>query len=62
MKPCEYSCQTLDHVVSRRKFFHALAGAGAAAVLPNFGLFTAPSMAAELTSKQKRMIVINMAG
>ncbi len=62
MKPCDYSCQTLDHVVSRRKFFQTLAGAGAAAVLPNFGLFTAPSMAAELASKQKRMIVINMAG
>src|SRR6188472_2356083 len=62
MKPCDYSCQTLDHVVSRRRFFQTLAGAGAAAVLPNFGLFTAPSMAAELTRQQKRMIVINMAG
>src|SRR5678815_873695 len=62
MKPCAYSCQTLDHVVSRRRFFQTLAGAGAAAVLPNFGLFTAPSMAAELTRTQKRMLVINMAG
>jgi hypothetical protein len=62
MKPCDYSCSTLDHVVSRRLFFQTRAGAGAAAVLPNFGLFTAPSMAAELTKKQKRMLVINMHG
>src|SRR5688572_27595471 len=62
MKPCDYSCSTLDHVVSRRRFFQTLAGAGAAAVLPNFGLFTAPAMAAELVRTQKRMLVINMAG
>ena len=62
MKPCHYSCQTLDHVVSRRRFFQTLAGAGAAAVLPNFGLFTSPVVAAEMARTQKRMIVINLAG
>src|SRR6187402_2250330 len=62
MKPCNYSCQTLDHVVSRRRFFQSLAAGGAAAVLPNFGLFTAPAVAAEMTRQQKRMIVINLAG
>src|SRR3954464_4410539 len=62
MKPCDYSCRTAEHVLSRRRFFQSLAGAGAAAVMPNFGLFTAPAMAAEMTRTQKRMIVINMAG
>src|SRR6186713_2781418 len=62
MKPCTYSCQTLDHIVSRRRFFQSLAAGGAAAVLPNFGLFTSPAMAAEMTRTQKRMIVINLAG
>jgi uncharacterized protein (DUF1501 family) len=62
MEPCPYSCQTLDHVVSRRRFFQTLAASGAAAVLPNFGLFTAPTVAAEMARAQKRMIVINLAG
>lgn len=62
MKPCHYSCQTLDHVVSRRRFFQTLAAGGAAAVLPNFGLFTSPVVAAEMARSQKRMIVINLAG
>jgi len=62
MEACDYSCQTADHVISRRRFFQSLAGAGAAAVMPGFGLFTAPAMAAEMTRSQKRMLVINMAG
>jgi uncharacterized protein (DUF1501 family) len=49
--------------VSRRRFFSSLAKAsGAAAVMPGFGIFTAPAIAAEMTRQQKRMIVINMAG
>ncbi|MEO8353258.1 MAG: DUF1501 domain-containing protein, partial [Chthoniobacteraceae bacterium] len=62
MKHCDYSCQTLEHIVSRRHFFRSLAGAGAAAALPNFGLFTAPTVAAEMARTERRMIVINMAG
>src|SRR6188768_4263756 len=62
MKPCTYSCQTLDHVVSRRRFFQSIAAGGAAAVLPNFGLFTSPVVAGEMARSQKRMIVINLAG
>lgn len=62
MTPCTYSCQTLDHVVSRRRFFQSLAAGGAAAVLPNFGLFTSPLVAGEMARAQKRMIVINLAG
>lgn len=62
MKFCDYSCRTAEHLVSRRRFFTSLAGAGAAAVLPGFGLFTSPIVAAELARQQKRMIVINMAG
>ena len=62
MKPCEYSCRTAEHVISRRRFVQSLAGAGAAAVLPGFGVFNSPTMAAELARTQKRMLVINMAG
>ena len=62
MKPCDYSCSTAEHVLSRRRFFTSLAGAGAAAVMPGFGIFTSPAMAAEMARQQKRMIVINMAG
>jgi uncharacterized protein (DUF1501 family) len=62
MKPCTYSCQTLDHVVSRRRFFQTLAAGGAASVLPNFGLFTSPAVAGEMTRAQKRMIVIYLQG
>ena len=62
MKPCDYSCGTAEHVLSRRRFFTSLAGAGAAAVMPGFGIFTSPAMAAEMARQQKRMIVINMAG
>ena len=62
MKPCDYSCSTAEHILSRRRFFTTLAGAGAAAVMPGFGIFTSPTMTAEMARQQKRMIVINMAG
>ena len=62
MKPCDYSCGTAEHLLSRRHFFQSLAATGAAAVMPGFGLFTSPTMAAEMARQQKRMIVINMAG
>ena len=62
MKNCDYSCRTFDHLLSRRRLFQTLAGAGAVAALPGLDLFTAPAVAAEMTRTQKRMIVINMAG
>lgn len=62
MKPCNYACLSAEHLISRRRFFGSLAATGAASVLPGFGLFTAPSVAAEMTRSQKRMIVINLAG
>ena len=61
MKPCHYACGTADHVLSRRQFFTSLAGAGAAAI-PGLDLFSTPAMASEMSSRQKRMIVINLAG
>lgn len=61
MKPCHYSCRSADHVLSRRQFFSSLAGASAFA-LPGLDLFSSPAMAAEMSSRQKRMIVINLAG
>ena len=62
MKPCDYSCGTAEHVLSRRRFFTSLAGAGAAAVMPGFGIFTSPARAADMARQPKRMIVIHMAG
>ena len=62
MKLCNYACSSAEHLISRRRFFGSLAATGAAAVLPNFGLFTSPAIAAEMSRSQKRMIVINMAG
>jgi len=62
MKNCDYSYRTAEHLLSRRRLFASLAGIGASAVMPDFGLFTSPAMAAEMTRQQKRMIVINMAG
>ena len=51
MKPCDYSCGTAEHVLSRRRFFTSLAGAGAAAVMPGFGIFTSPAMAPSCSEK-----------
>jgi uncharacterized protein (DUF1501 family) len=62
MRTCDYSCRTAEHVISRRRFVETLTGIGAAAVMPGFGVFNSPAMAAELTRTQKRMLVINMAG
>ena len=62
MKNCDYSCRTFDHLLSRRRFFQAAAGAGAATALGGLDLFSNPAMAAEMTRTQKRMIVINLAG
>jgi uncharacterized protein (DUF1501 family) len=61
MKTCHYSCNTAEHVLSRRRFFTSLAGAGAA-MIPGLDFFGSSSFAAEMSSQQKRMIVINLAG
>src|SRR5262245_17230088 len=61
MKECHYSCHGPEHTLSRRRFFSSLAGVGAAAI-PGLDLFSSSLMAAEMSSQQKRMIVINMAG
>jgi len=53
MKPCEYACQTEEHQISRRLFLGAAAGLAG---------FTAPSVAKELSSGQKRMLVIFLSG
>ncbi len=55
MKSCTYSCRTAEHVLSRRAFMGTAALAG-------LGLFTKPSVAAELASQQKRLLIVRMAG
>ena len=55
MKTCTYSCRTAEHVLSRRAFMGTAALAG-------LGIFTRPSVAAELASQQKRLLIVRMAG
>ena len=54
---CDYSCRTPDHGVSRRKFLGGV-------TLGAFGLgaFASPLAAKQLSSAQKRVLVIDLAG
>ncbi|MGI8602983.1 MAG: DUF1501 domain-containing protein [Verrucomicrobiales bacterium] len=62
MKPCSYSCQTVEHIIARREFFGNIARVGAGAALSGLGYFATPAMAESLAKAQKRMLVIRMAG
>src|SRR5688572_26395406 len=55
MKTCTYSCRTAEHVLSRRAFMGT-------AALSGLGMFTRPSIASELASRQKRLLIVRMAG
>ncbi|MSR32320.1 MAG: DUF1501 domain-containing protein [Gemmataceae bacterium] len=52
---CQYACGTNEHGVSRRAFLGGAAGAGLAAL-------TSPLAAKELSSKQKRVLVVWLSG
>ena len=57
-------CGSPDHAVDRRRFLGSLA-AGAAAVAGNLGLMDAlksPALAGELKKRQKRVILLWLAG
>jgi len=60
MKSCRYACGSQDHVVSRRSFLGTSA-LGAAGVL-GFGGMVAQGSMKQLTSQQKRVVVIYLAG
>jgi len=57
-----YACQSSEHAIARRQFLGAVASAGAGAVCGGLGLFTSPTLAAQLQSDQKRIVVFNMHG
>lgn len=58
---CTYSCGSSEHTLARRQFLGGVV-AGTGAVLGGLASFTQPAVAAQLARKQKRMIVIRMAG
>jgi hypothetical protein len=56
---CTYSCNSPEHVLSRRQFLGGVAAAGIGA---GFSGFTTPAISAELASKQRQVLVIWLAG
>src|SRR5580704_10309532 len=60
MKSCRYACQSAEHVVSRRSFLGASA-LGTAGLL-GFGGMVATASMKQLTSQQKRVVVVYLAG
>src|SRR4051794_18068833 len=56
---CTYSCNSAEHVISRRRFLGGVAAAGIGA---GFTGFTTPSISAELARKQRQVLVIWLAG
>lgn len=58
MKTCRYACGSAEHIVSRRAFL----GASAVGAAGLFGGMTAPAAVKQLTSQQKRVFIIFLAG
>lgn len=58
----KYACGSVEHGIARRQFLGTLAAAGAGAITGGLGVFTTPSVAQQLTSQQKRIVVFNMHG
>src|SRR5581483_5658271 len=57
---CAYACRTAEHVLSRRSFLGGLtAGLG---LTTGFSGLALPAISAELTRRQKQMVVIWLAG
>lgn len=57
----KYYCQSSEHVMARRQFLGGVT-AGAGAVVGGLGALTSPAAAKSLSSQQKRVLVVNMAG
>ena len=62
--PRSFFCRSADHAVSRRGFLGATAAVGAAAFADMTGLnvLSSPALAGELKKKQKRVILLWLAG
>jgi len=58
-KSCQYACGSEEHRIARRQFLGTLGGS---AILSGLGAFTHPLAAAQLSSQQKRMLVIRLHG
>ena len=58
---CFYSCNSAEHVLSRRRFLGGMAAAGVG-MGAGFASFTRPSAAAELARKERQVLVIWLAG
>jgi hypothetical protein len=57
-----YACNTKAHRIARRQFLGTMAAAGAGVVTGGLGMFSNPSIASQLVSGQKRIVVFNMHG
>jgi hypothetical protein len=58
---CTYSCNSPEHVLSRRRFLGGVAAA-TAGIGAGFRGFTAPAISAELAKKERQVLVIWLAG
>jgi hypothetical protein len=57
-----YPCGSIEHRIARRQFLGTMAAASAGAVAGGLGVFATPSVAGQLRSEQKRIVVFNMHG
>jgi hypothetical protein len=57
-----YACKSPEHLIARRQFLGTMAALGAGACSSGFDMFSAPAIAAQLRSDQKRIVVFNMHG
>lgn len=57
-----YACRSSEHQIARRQFLGTMAAAGAGLTVGGLGAFTAPAVAGQLKSEQKRVVVFNMHG
>ncbi len=58
----KYACKSPEHTIARRQFLGSIAALGAGTCAGGLGVFSAPAIAKQLTSDQKRIVVFNMAG
>jgi hypothetical protein len=58
MRHCTYACHSPEHLLARRTFL----GAAAGAVVGGLGVFAGKAQAEQLASQQKRVVVFNMHG
>lgn len=62
MQDANYACRSSEHTLARRSFLGTLAATATGAVAGGLGIFSAPAIAQQLKSDQKRVVVINMHG